>query len=214
MNVVEALEKRYSCRDFLENPVSKDDLERVVAAALHTPSWQNSQPWDVYVAGYETSKRIIAAVNGTPDERGRAGLEIGVPGRWSADIQPRIRKCMYDIQRCCENQDMRRFSILNQELFHAPAMIFVAMDQNLGVWSVLDIGAFCQSVMLAAQEYGLQSIPAVAYVNHPDVVRRELDIPEDKLIVFGIGIGYENKDNPINRVKTERKGLDEVVFKD
>ena len=68
--------------------------------------------------------------------------------------------------------------------------------------------------MLTAQEYGLQSIPAVAYVNHPDVTRRELAIPDDKLIVFGVGIGYENKENSINRVRTERKGLDEVFFTD
>lgn len=67
--------------------------------------------------------------------------------------------------------------------------------------------------MLAAQEYDVQSIPAVAYVNHPDVVRRELEIPENKLIVFGIGLGYENKENPINRVQTKRKGLNEVTFK-
>lgn len=120
---------------------------------------------------------------------------------------------MNDIKQCCENQDMRQFSRLNQEMFHAPAMIFVAMNERLGVWSVFDIGAFCQSIMLAAQEYGLQTIPAVAYVNHPDVVRRVLGIPDDKLVVFGIGIGYENKDNPINRVRTERKGLSEVVFK-
>lgn len=213
MDVTAALNQRYSCRDFLDEPVERNTLERIVEAALRTPSWQNSQPWDVYVAGYETSKKIINDVN-DPMKRGRGGLEIGVPGRWSMDIQPRIRKCMSDIQRCCKNQDMRHFSVLNAELFHAPAMVFVAMDQNLGIWSVFDIGAFSQSIMLTAQEYGVQSIPAVAYVNHPDVVRRELEIPDDKVIVFGIGLGYENTENPINRVRTERKGLSEVVFKD
>lgn len=108
---------------------------------------------------------------------------------------------------------MRNFSILNQEMFNAAAMVFIAMDQHLGVWSVFDIGAFSQSIMLAAQEYGVQSIPAIAYVNHPDLIRCEMNIPDDKIIVFGIGLGYESK-NPINRVRTERKGLDEIVFTD
>lgn len=213
MDVTAALNQRYSCRDFLDKPVERDILEKIVEAALRTPSWQNSQPWDVYVAGYKTSKKIIHDVN-NPLERGRGGADMGYPGRWSVDIMLRIRKCMNDIQSCCENQDMRHFSVLNAELFHAPAMVFVAMDQNLGAWSVLDIGAFSQSIMLAAQDYGVQSIPAVAYVNHPDVVRRALEIPDDKMLVFGIGLGYENTENPINRVRTERKGLSEVIFKD
>ena len=66
--------------------------------------------------------------------------------------------------------------------------------------------------MLAAQEYGIQSIPAVAYVNHPDAVRKNLNIPDSKIVVFGIGLGYENKENPINKARTTKKGLDEVVF--
>lgn len=131
MNVTEALNNRYSCRDFEDKEIPRELLERTVAAALSPPpSWQNSQPWDVYVAGYNTSKRIISAVNGIAKERGRVGLEIGVPGRWSTEIQSRIRKCMMDIQSCCENHDMHQFSMLNQELFHAPAMTFASNAEN------------------------------------------------------------------------------------
>ena len=213
MNVIEALENRHSCRDFADREIPRALLEKVVAGALRTPSWQNSQPWDVYVAGYRASKRIIAAVNGM-DAKGHAGLELGVPGQWPEAIQARTRKFMSDVQHCCENQDGKQFARLNQELFHAPAMIIVAMDESLGVWSVFDIGAFCQSVMLAAQEYGLQTVPAVSYVHHPDVIRRELAVPSDQTIIFGIGIGYENPANPVNRFRSERKGLDEVVFRD
>lgn len=214
MNVIEALNARYSCRDFDDKPVNKDIIEKIMLAALRSPSWENTQPWDVYIAGYETSKRIIAAFTGNPTERGKPGLDIGHPGRWTPEINMRIKQLWPDIQACCEHKNLRDFSILNKELFHAPCMIYVCMDKSLGIWSIFDIGIFCQSVMLAAEEYGLKTIPAIAYVNYPEIVRRELDIPEQKAVVFGIGIGYPNEKNPINTVKTKRKGLDEIVFKD
>jgi nitroreductase len=213
MDVIDAINNRYSCRDFEDKEVPKELLEKIISAALHTPSWQNAQPWDVYVAGYQTSARIIKAVN-NPEIRGRAGLEIGRAGGWSNENHVRIRRFMNDIRACCKNQDMRQFSMLNQEMFHAPAMIFLCMEKSLTSWSIFDCGAFSQSVMLAAQEYGLCTISAAVYVSHPEVIRKEMKIPDNKIVLMGIGIGYEKTDNPINKVRTIRKGLDEVVFKD
>ncbi len=53
MTVGEALQKRFSCRIFSDTPVRKQVLEEIFLDAFRTPSWANSQPWDIFVAGKE-----------------------------------------------------------------------------------------------------------------------------------------------------------------
>jgi nitroreductase len=49
MNVMEAIQERRSVRRFTEEPVSREDLEKVLEAARWAPSWVNVQPWRVVV---------------------------------------------------------------------------------------------------------------------------------------------------------------------
>ncbi|WP_268913627.1 nitroreductase family protein [Lentilactobacillus sp. SPB1-3] len=50
MDVLQAIQTRHSTRAFEDRPVDKDTLTKIVADAQHTPSWGNSQPWNVYIA--------------------------------------------------------------------------------------------------------------------------------------------------------------------
>ena len=46
----EAVDSRRAVRAFSDEPVSKEVLERVLAAATRAPSSGNLQPWHVYAA--------------------------------------------------------------------------------------------------------------------------------------------------------------------
>lgn len=212
MNVIDAINNRYSCRDFEDKEVEKEKIEKIIKTALRTPSWANSQPWEVYVAGYETSKKIREIWTSSNTNKGRSFLELGNAGGWTPEISKRMEELWPDMEAHCEH-GLVDFSILNRNLFNAPCIIYICMDKNLTAWSVWDCGAFSQSIMLAAKEYDLETIPAIAYVTFPDVVRREMEIPENEMIMLGIGIGYP-KNNKLNTLKTQRKDLSEVVFKD
>ena len=48
MNVSEALEIRRSCRAFKQEPVDKGTIFDILSVALRTPSWANSQPWEIF----------------------------------------------------------------------------------------------------------------------------------------------------------------------
>ena len=48
-------------------------------------------------------------------------------------------------------------------------------------------------------------------VAFPDLIRAELDIPPDLLVLFGIGLGYRDAQQPLNQLRTARRPLDEVV---
>ncbi len=96
-------------------------------------------------------------------------------------------------------------------MFNAPAVIYICMDKVLSEWSLYDIGAYSQSVMLAAVELGLATIPAITLMHYPDVLRRELKIPDNLKLTIGIAIGYADSDNKINNFISGRSPLIETV---
>jgi nitroreductase len=70
---------------------------------------------------------------------------------------------------------------------------------------------FMQTICLAAQGYGIDSLIASAFVAHQDVLRKELDIPDNLNIVSGMGLGYANEKSIINTYRSPRRAINEVV---
>jgi nitroreductase len=77
--------------------------------------------------------------------------------------------------------------------------------------SYLDYGMFLQSVMLSATELGLATCPQAALAEYPDIVRKELGYSEDKVLLCGIALGYEDTKDIVNSYRTERESLDNLV---
>jgi nitroreductase len=96
-------------------------------------------------------------------------------------------------------------------MFNAPVVVYICMDKILSEWSLYDIGAYSQSFMLAALEQGLSTIPAITLTLYPDILRRELKIPDNLKITIGIAVGYADKENYINKFVSSRNPLDETV---
>ena len=91
MDVSEALQRRRTVRAFLKRPVSRETLETILEAALRTPSWANTQPWEIYVAGGEVLERIRT----TFVERTRAKVpghaDMEMPGGWPEECRARTK---------------------------------------------------------------------------------------------------------------------------
>ena len=45
------------------------------------------------------------------------------------------------------------------------------------------------SVMAAAKEHGVDSVPAYELIKYPDILRKHMKIPDDEDIVIGISLG-------------------------
>lgn len=56
------LHARFSCRAFRPDPVPTATIERLLAAAQRTPSWCNSQPWQVIVTTGDGTERLRTAL--------------------------------------------------------------------------------------------------------------------------------------------------------
>ena len=94
-------------------------------------------------------------------------------------------------------------------LFRAPVVVFLCMDQ--GVNSNFDIGMLAQTICLAAQGYGVDSMIAAAFVSQPDILHQVLEIPEQLNPVIGVGLGYACPESIINTYRSPRRPIQEVV---
>ncbi len=73
MDVIEAVRTRRSVRRFSEEPVSREDLEKVLTAAQWAPSWVNVQPWKIVIVEDPEKKE---ALKGTLLPKNPAGKAI------------------------------------------------------------------------------------------------------------------------------------------
>ena len=58
--ILKAIAERYSCRDFLDTPLTDEQLKAITEAALAAPSAVNRQPWRIIII---TDKAIIDEMN-------------------------------------------------------------------------------------------------------------------------------------------------------
>ncbi len=104
------------------------------------------------------------------------------------------------------------FAEANMSFFGAPAVIFLCSYPGLEPWSLFDLGVLASGHHACSRGHRLSStIPAFSFISYPDVIRRNLEIPEDMRIVLGIAVGYEDETNPINRYCNERRPIEDVL---
>ncbi len=221
MDIVEVINKRRSTRAFKPETPPKKVLEEIIELALRAPSWANTQPWEfVIVMGKELEeirqefvKR--AATDPYPD--------VARPQVFPEPYDSRRRAMgarMFEIKGIKREDKEKRsqWTSLGLKLFEAPAVIYICIDRafyfqgnSINVWSVFDCGLVAENVMLLATNYGLGTIPQIQAVNFPDVVKKKLGIPDSKLLLIGIAIGYPDLNDPINKFRSERESLVKVT---
>ena len=210
MDVKNAVISRRSIRAYKPERVERSVLLKIFEAAQRTPSWANSQPWDVFVAEGGALERIRSQYAQNYKNKATATTDIGRPPEWPEAAKRRQQGIGPAMERDC-GEAASQFGPLNQRLFDAPAVIYLCLDKIYTHWGLYDLGAYAQNIMLLAQEKGLSTIPAYTSTLYPDVVRSELKIPEHLNIALGIAIGYADESNNINNLTTDRDPLSEVV---
>ena len=217
MDAIEAILARHSVRDFSSTPVPKETVMKILEAATYSPSGGNGQPWEVFVASGATMERIRQKYQersqGGTAGPGRPGGPGGPPPQ-PGYIQERmtiIRNERLNLLGLdpADPASGRVFMEWGARLFGSPVLVVICMDKALS--SNLDIGLFIQTVCIAAQGYGVDSFIAGAFVSQPDILRQELEIPENLNLITGIGLGYPNLDNIINTYRSPRRPIQEVV---
>jgi len=216
MDVVEAIKERKSIRAFKSDPVPLDIIKKIMEQALRAPSWANTQPWEFAVA---TGKKLEEIEEGFVKKGVQeAYSEVARPYEYPEPYMARIRAQAPKDRAEMTKEEMEARMIDNFRHYGASTCIYLLVgkpifqqSKGINVWSLYDCGSLVQNIMLLATSYGLGTVAQAQAVIYPDIVRKVLDIPEDKLIALGIAIGYPDWDNPINKNRTAREPLDKVA---
>ena len=217
MELMKATKERRSIRAFLSKPVEKEILEELLSGARWSPSWGNTQPWEIIVI---TGKKLsdFKEKNKEAILKGRhPNPDVTMPQKW-----PEINKTRYrEIgKRTLESLSIARddaegrlnFYVDMMELFNAPVLFLITTDKGIALeYSMLDVGIFVQTLCLLAHERGLGTCIMAASVQYPDIIKEIVSIPETKRIVIGVALGWPDWNNSVNKFERSRSELDECM---
>jgi nitroreductase len=209
------LKRRYSCRGYLPTPVERATIERLLDVAQRTPSWCNSQPWQVHIVSGAATERFRAALLAYAASH-QAEPDYAFPREYRGVYLERRRECGFQLYEAVgvargDRAASARQGMENFRLFGAPHALVVTTDEALGIYGVLDCGAWVNNFMLAAAAAGVACIAQAALAAHPKVLREFFGIGEDRRIVCGMSFGYEDAKHPANQFRTSRATKEEVA---
>ena len=95
----------------------------------------------------------------------------------------------------------------NYDFFDAPVGMILCVERRMGNGQWIDCGIFLDQLMLLAREKGLHTCPQAAFSRYQHVVRRELKISDDQVVICGLALGYADPDAVPNNLITERAPL-------
>ena len=215
MTLDETLRRRRSARAFRPDPIDDAVLAHIVAAALESPSWANTQPYRLALA---TGARCDALRAELLDAAGRSMPEPdhALLFDYPPELQARRRAAGHGLYAALgidrrdldarEAQYRRNFAF-----FDAPAVAFLFAHEALGVYAVLDAGVFLQSFLLAATAAGVATCAQATLASYPAVVRRHFDVPAGYRLLCGISLGWPPADDPVNGWRPPRCAVDHVL---
>ena len=219
MDVIQAVLGRYSVRSFKRDAIPKETIMKILQPATRSPSGGNTQPWEIFVASGATMERIRSEYV----ERFRQGVQwepemegATTPARLPASFIERFSQLQAERASLLEldPQDpaVRKTNMEEGARFYdAPVLVVLCMDRSVHLSAVFSVGMLAQTVCLTAFNFGIGSLIAGNFVGYPDLLHKELQIPDDLMIVIGIGLGYQDDKSLINTFRSSRRPISEVV---
>jgi len=216
------LTQRRSCRGYLDEPVPRDVIEQLLAAAQHTASWCNTQPWQLHVfsggARDDLSKVLVEAVIATFGQP--APSDFPFPAAYTGVYDQRRKEVGWQLYEAVgvargDREASAMQMLRNFEFFGAPHVAIITTDADLGVYGAIDCGLYVSSFMLMAEALGLGTCAQAAMGQVAPAIREHLGLPDDRLVVCGIAFGHPDPDHPSAGFMSTRAPItDAVTFVD
>jgi nitroreductase len=217
MELQEAVFGRRSIRQFLPKLVSEEIIKEIIAKSLWSPSWGNTQPWEI-VVGTGKSLAEFKKKNRTAFLEGKASTtDIPMPQVWPDSNKLRYKelgKSVLGALAIAREDQQARIDHFARMLsfFDAPAVVIFTVDKTLLLeYAMLDVGLILQTFCLLAHDKGLGTCILAAVVTYPEIVREVFSIPENKRLVMGAALGWPDTEAPVNSFERNRGHLQEFV---
>ncbi len=218
MKVTEAVQSRRSVRAFLDTPVEREILARILEKAQRSPSGGNTQPWHgILLTGDPLQKLFDRIAEEFPKGRAAHAPEYHVyPPELDGAYEQRRRRVgedMYGALEISREEKAKRLMWFarNFQAFGAPVLMLVHTPKYMGPPQWSDIGMWLQTIALLLREEGLDCCFQEAWAVYSPQIREVVDIPEDHIFFCGMAIGYRDTEAPVNNFDVKRAGTDESV---
>lgn len=209
-----AITSRRSIRAFLDKPVERADIERILEVAARAPSGTNTQPWKVYVltgqARVALSDAILAVHLDPARSREHSEEYAYYPREWVSPFIDRRRKVGWDLYGLLglsreDKAGMAAQHARNFRFFDAPVGFIFTIDRVMEQGSWLDYGMFLQNIMVAARGRGLDTCPQAAFTQYHRIIAEQLHLPANETVVCGMALGWADPGKIENSLITERE---------
>ena len=217
MDLKTTLLQRKSTRAFLDKEVPKDIIDEIIDQSKTAPSGVNTQPWQVAVIQGESKNNLCNKFEKAFRDGVKGAMDYKYyPEEWLDEYKKRRKECgllLYSTLNISREDKERQLDqwALNYHAFNAPVILLFFIDRSMEKGSFMDYGMFIQSIMLSAVERGLASCPQAALGEYPDIVRQEFPEYGDKMVLCGLALGYEDKNQIVNSYRTPREEIGSFV---
>ncbi len=216
MDALECIRTRMSIRAYRKEPVPVDVLTQIVETALWSPSYKNTQPWEVIILSGRKKEELSEMLIGLLEKGEPPCPDLPEPEGWPETNQQRIDR-LYRMRAertgidLSDPEVIRKAKIANFRFYGAPHAIYLYQDASLPLWSLFDLGLFAQSLMLAAHALGVATVPQAFATDYAKYVKEFLNIPASKRLVLGLSAGYPDMDSPANSFRPDRVDVKEIL---
>jgi len=150
MNTADLLERlaldRYSCRGFRPDPLPRATIDRILTIAQRSPSWCNSQAWQLTLGSAAATERARAALLAHVRGGGAAKGDLDWPREYRGVYLQRRRECGFQLYAATgvargDKEAGERQRLENFRFFGAPHVAIVTTEEPLGTYGAIDCGA-------------------------------------------------------------------------
>jgi nitroreductase len=214
--MLDGLRARRSIRGFKPDSISHETIERILQLAARSPSFTNTQPWEVAVVMGKKRDALSDILYQLAAQGAAVTPDMPTPQTWPNAAAERSKT--HNINRFkalgVGREDTERRNELrleNYRFFGAPVVFFIFMDEGFGPWSTMDMGGFTHALALAAIGHGIGTCMQASLTYYPDAVRDYLGIEPAKKLMVGMSVGVPDLDAPLNAYESVRMQTHEFV---
>ena len=161
-NLRELMKDRHSSRNYQARKIPENILRDIISDGF-APSWENSQPWNIYVAYGEALDEVKKVWISKNNEKikGYADMNPGHRTYFSKRGQKSMEDFMNGIGQFAHDPELKMFLGAQHELFNAPAIVYITLHKGYTNYSIYDVGGLGYGIMLSAKSHGVDSIPVM-----------------------------------------------------
>ena len=173
MNTLDAIHRRRSIRRFMDRPIPRDVLERILEATVQAPSAKNAQPWRFVVLEGDAHRELVRLMSEQAEKLRALDVDIGSLA-WTA-------------------RAMAPAPVTVLVLMTAPSEAIPPEAHDDWQFVMLQsIGGAIQTMLLAAWDLGIASLWICDVLCAASDVKEWLDRAEETLVA-AVTLGYADE---------------------